>query len=55
MNPDVILCEPSSLVGTGHTSGDDYIAETIAAVRSINPDIVIMEERESGVETMFVA
>ena len=43
MDPDVILCEPSSLVGTGHTSGDDYIAETIAAVRSINPDIVIME------------
>lgn len=43
MDPEVILCEPSSLVGTGHTSGDDYIAETIAAVRSINPDIVIME------------
>lgn len=43
MNPDVILCEPSSLVGTGHTSGDDYIADTIAAVRAINSDIVIME------------
>lgn len=43
MNPDVVLCEPSSLVGTGHTSDDAYIADTIAAVRAINPDIVIME------------
>ncbi len=43
MDPDVILCEPSSLVGTGHTSDDAYIAETIAAVREVNPDIVIME------------
>ena len=43
MNPDVILCEPSNLVGTGHTSDDSYIEETIAAVREINPDIVIME------------
>lgn len=43
MDPDVILCEPSSLVGTGHTSDDDYISDTIAAVRSVNPDIVIME------------
>ena len=43
MDPDVILCEPSSLVGTGHTSDDEYIASTIAAVRAINPDIVIME------------
>lgn len=43
MNPDVILCEPSSLVGTGHTSGNAYIEDTIDAVRSVNPDIVIME------------
>lgn len=43
MDPDVVLCEPSSLVGTGQTSDEGYIAETIAAARSINPDIVIME------------
>lgn len=43
MDPDVILCEPSSLVGTGQTSDDEYIASTIAAVREINPEIVIME------------
>lgn len=43
MDPDVVLCEPSSLVGTGQTSDDAYIAETISAVRSINPNIVIME------------
>jgi triosephosphate isomerase len=43
MDPDVILCEPSSLVGTGITSSDDYIDQTISAVRSINKEIVIME------------
>lgn len=43
MDPDVILCEPSSLVGTGQTSDDGYIKSTIAAVRKVNPDIVIME------------
>lgn len=43
MNPDVILCEPSSLVGTGHTSDDSYIDQTISAVREVNPDIIIME------------
>lgn len=43
MNPDVILCEPSSLVGTGQTSDDSYIEETIAAVREVNSEIVIME------------
>ena len=43
MNPDVILCEPSSLVGTGHTSDDKYISDTLSAVREVNPDIVIME------------
>lgn len=43
MDPDVILCEPSSLVGTGHMSNDEYVDSTIAAVREINEDIVIME------------
>lgn len=43
MDPDVILCEPSSLVGMGRTSDDEYIESTIAAVREINPGIVIME------------
>jgi triosephosphate isomerase len=43
MDPDVILCEPSNLVGTGKTSSDEYIEDTIAAVRSINKEIVIME------------
>ncbi|WP_448984034.1 triose-phosphate isomerase [Olsenella uli] len=43
MNPDIILCEPSSLVGTGRTSEDSYISQTISAVRSVNKDVVIME------------
>ncbi|WP_156908398.1 triose-phosphate isomerase [Atopobium fossor] len=43
MNPDVILCEPSFLVGTGQTSDDSYIEQTITAVRKVNSDIVIME------------
>lgn len=43
MDPDIILCEPDHLVGTGTLSDEAYIADTIAAVREVNPDILIME------------
>jgi len=43
MDPDVVLCEPSVLVGTGQTSNSMYITETISAVREVNKEIVIME------------
>lgn len=49
LNPDVMICEPDSLIGTGNSSNEDYIKSTTAAVRSINPNILIMQA--AGVST----
>ena len=41
--PDIIVCEPSELIGTGQTSGIEYVKATIEAIRAINPDIQILQ------------
>ena len=49
LNPDVMICEPDSLIGTGNSSNEDYIASTTEAVREVNPNILIMQA--AGVST----
>lgn len=41
--PNIIVAEPSNLIGTGQASDMDYVKETLAAVRSINPDIYVLQ------------
>lgn len=41
--PDIILCEPTELIGTGKTSDQQYIKQTQQAIRLINPKILIMQ------------
>lgn len=43
LDPDIILCEPTELIGTGKTSDDTYIKETNDAIKNINPDILVMQ------------
>lgn len=43
LGPDVMICEPTSLIGTGTTSDDEYIKATNEAVREVNPDIKIIQ------------
>ncbi|EHI68857.1 triose-phosphate isomerase [Streptococcus ictaluri] len=43
LNPDIILCEPTELIGTGKRSDLSYIKETNQAIKSVNPDILIMQ------------
>ena len=43
LNPDIIVCEPSELIGTGQTSDMDYVNASISAVKSINPEIQILQ------------
>jgi len=43
MNPDIILTEPTELIGTGQTSDDNYIIEINRAIREINNEILIMQ------------
>lgn len=43
LNPDIIVAEPSELIGTGKASAMDYVAASIAAVKSVNPDILVLQ------------
>lgn len=49
LGPDMMICEPTSLIGTGNTSDDEYIKQTNHAIRSVSPDILIMQA--AGVST----
>jgi triosephosphate isomerase len=49
LKPDVIICEPTSLIGTGHTSDDSYILETNEVVKAIDSSILIIQA--AGVST----
>ena len=43
MNPDLIVAEPTDLIGTGTTSDSNYVLETIDMVKQINPDIMVLQ------------
>ena len=49
LNPDVMICEPDSLIGTGNSSNEDYIKSTTEAIRNVNPNLLIMQA--AGVST----
>ena len=41
--PDIIVCEPSELIGTGQTSDEEYARASTEAVKSVNPDIQVLQ------------
>ena len=43
MGPNLIVAEPTELIGTGTTSDSNYVIETINTVREINPDIMVLQ------------
>jgi triosephosphate isomerase len=43
MAPNLIVAEPTELIGTGTTSDSNYVLETIKTVREINPDIMVLQ------------
>lgn len=43
LSPDIIVAEPSELIGTGKTSDEEYVRAATQAIRSINPDIHILQ------------
>ncbi len=42
VGPNLIVAEPTDLIGTGQTSDENYVTETIRTVREINPDIMVL-------------
>lgn len=43
LNPTIMLCEPTELIGTGTMSDDSYIKSTNEAVKSINENIYVLQ------------
>ena len=43
LSPNLIVAEPTELIGTGVTSDMGYVRHTIEAVRRINPDIMLLQ------------
>ncbi len=43
LKPDVILCEPTELIGTGKTSPEDYIVNTNKVIKEISPKTLVMQ------------
>ncbi len=43
LSPDIIVAEPTELIATGKTSDFSYIKASTDAIKSINPDILILQ------------
>ncbi len=43
MGPNLIVAEPTELIGTGQTSDANYVIDTIKAVEEINPEIMVLQ------------
>ena len=43
MGPNLIVAEPTELIGIGVASDMGYVRDTIEAVRQINPDIMVLQ------------
>ena len=43
MGPNLIVAEPTELIGTGKTSDTSYVTDTIKMVNEINPDIMVLQ------------
>ena len=41
--PDIIVAEPTELIGTGQTSDIEYVLATTSAIKKINPEIQVLQ------------
>lgn len=49
MGADIVLAEPTDLIGTGQVADDSYTTETVKALHEIDPNVLVMIA--SGVST----
>ena len=49
MKPDIIVCEPAKLIGTGVTSGEAYMKESGGIVKQLSPGTLVLQA--SGIST----
>lgn len=49
LHPDIMVCEPTELIGTGQSSDVSYMKETNAAVRAVDANIYLLQA--AGIST----
>ncbi len=49
LHPDVMVCEPTSLIGTGKVSDAEYMRATNEAVKSVSPNTLVLQA--AGIST----
>lgn len=42
-SPNIIVAEPTELIGTGQTSDEAYVIATTSAIKKINPEIQVLQ------------
>lgn len=40
--PDILLCEPTDLIGTGQVADDSYIYESVSRIHAVDPNVKVM-------------
>ena len=43
LGPDIIVAEPSGLIGMGKASDMEYVRASIVAIKAINPEILVLQ------------
>jgi len=43
LSPDIIVAEPTELIGTGKTSPQEYVEESTQAIKAIDPNILVLQ------------
>ncbi|WP_130864768.1 triose-phosphate isomerase [Acidipropionibacterium timonense] len=43
MGPDIMICEPTALIGTGTMDAGDYIGRTTRIVKDVDPHIMVIQ------------
>ncbi len=43
LEPDILLCEPTELIGTGQVSSDEYMRKSNEIIRQLSPNSLILQ------------
>lgn len=43
LHPDVMVCELTSLIGTGQVAGEDYMRSSTEAVKQVSPETLVLQ------------
>lgn len=49
LQPDIVLAEPTELIGQAQISSRDYVTSTIKSIKKINPDVLV--EQGAGIRS----